>query len=222
MTKLLAGRSVAETLDSLGFKRFLIELASQISRAKNELDAMDSACGDGDFGSTMTRAFGQAAKTLAQSSSNDVGAILTLAGTSILSSAGGASGPLFSALFRESGSLAKGKREVGLQDLASMLERSNQKIRLMGGAAVGDKTLIDALEPAVSSLKESAHSGVSLDEALHRAADSAKAGCDSTKQMVAKHGRARYLGEQTIGFVDPGAYLVCLAITTLAMSIKRN
>ena len=183
---------------------------------------MDSACGDGDFGSTMSRAFGQAAKALEQSSTNDVGAVLTLAGTAIVSSAGGASGPLFGALFTEAGSFVKGKREVDLQDLASMLERSNQKLRLIGGAAIGDKTLIDALEPAVGSLKEAAHSAVGLDEALYRAADAARVGCESTKQMVAKHGRARYLGEQTLGFVDPGAYLVSVVITTLAMSIKRN
>jgi dihydroxyacetone kinase-like protein len=202
--------------------KFLIELSKQVSQVKSELDSMDAGCGDGDFGSTMTRAFEQSTKALEQAQRDDVGAILISAGAAILSSAGGTAGPIFGALFMEAGKLAKGKREVELQDLASMFDSSNRKIRFVGRAAVGDKTMIDALEPAVNSLKESARAGTSLQTALDRASEASKIGCESTKQMIAKYGRAKYLGEQTIGFVDPGAYLTSLVFETLADTAKRT
>jgi dihydroxyacetone kinase-like protein len=212
---------LADTLDYSDFKNFLTELSDAVLHAKVEFDSMDAACGDGDFGSTMATAFGRVAKTLGEASGNDVGSILTLAGTSILSSAGGASGPTFASFFTEAGKTAKGKNEVDLQILATMLEKSLQKIRLLGGAVVGDKTMIDALEPAVNAVKEAANAGTSLHSALDRAAEAAKIGSESTKHLIAKHGRARYLGEQTLGHVDPGAYLISLTFATLAAT-KRS
>jgi len=181
---------------------------------------MDAACGDGDFGSTMASAFEEARRVLEGESGNDVGTLFTSMGTSILSTAGGASGPTVATLFMEPGKLSKGMHELRLQDLASMLHESDKKIRLLGGAKPGDKTLIDALEPAVSTLRAAAENDVPLQEALNRAAEAAKVGCASTKELVAKHGRARYLGEQTLGFIDPGAYLVSLVFTTLAASMR--
>jgi phosphoenolpyruvate---glycerone phosphotransferase subunit DhaL len=182
---------------------------------------MDAACGDGDFGSTMAMGFERAAKTLDKASSIDIGDILISVGSSILSSAGGASGPTVATLFLEAGKTAKGKNEVDLQDLASMFDRSVQKIRLLGGAGVGDKTLVDALVPAVDALREAAHTEVSLLRGLDQAAKAARMGCESTRQLIAKQGRARYLGEQTLGFIDPGAYLVSLTFATLATTARQ-
>ena len=213
---------MAETLDCPDFRRFLIELSAAVLRAKTEFDSMDAACGDGDFGSTMTIAFSQVGKNVEEAQTNDVGTILTTAGTSILSTAGGASGPTFAALFLEAGKIAKGKSEVNLQDLASMFDKSIQKIQLLGGANVGDKTIVDALQPAVNALKQAAQAGIPLQTALDRTAEAARIGCESTKQMIAKHGKARYLGPQTLGCMDPGAYLVSLTFTTLAATTKRS
>ena len=182
---------------------------------------MDAACGDGDFGSTMAAAFGQAAKATEGARDDDVGAILTVAGNSILSTAGGTSGPIFGAFFIEAGKAVKGRAEVGLQDLTLMLFESTKRIQVLGGAEVGEKTLIDALVPALNALKEAANAAAPLRTALDRAAEAASSGCESTKYMIAKKGRARYLGEQTRGFVDPGAYLVSLTFATLAMTKKR-
>ncbi|HYB84277.1 MAG TPA: dihydroxyacetone kinase subunit DhaL [archaeon] len=211
---------MTQTLDYNQIKKFLIELSDQVSRAKTELNSMDAACGDGDFGSTMASSFEEAAKFLKGESGNDVGVLFTSMGTSILSTAGGASGPTVATFFTEAGKLARGKHELGLQDLASMLDRSDKKIRLIGGAKPGDKTLIDALEPAVSTLRAAANNNLPLQDALNRAAEAARIGCASTKELVAKHGKARYLGEQTLGFVDPGAYLVSLVFTILATTMK--
>jgi len=203
------------------FKNFLIELSRQVLQAKNELNSMDAACGDGDFGSTMASVFRDAKKALEEFSGNDVGAVLTLTGTSILSSAGGASGPTIATIFLEAGKAVKGKSEVNLQDIASMFEKAAQKVHLIGGASTGDKTLVDALEPAANALKEAADAEVPVQTGLDRAAEAATAGRESTKQMVAKQGRARYLGEQTLGHVDPGAYLVSLMFTVLATTTGK-
>jgi len=205
-----------QTIDYNSLKKFLITLADQVVHAKDELNSMDAACGDGDFGSTMTTAFEAARKMLEEAPGHDVGFLLTSMGTSILSTAGGASGPTVAAIFSAAGEAAKGKHELNISDLASILDKSAQKITLLGGAKVGDKTLMDALEPAVRELKAAADNNLSLPDGLDRAAQAARVGCESTKVLIAKHGRARYLGEQTIGHIDPGAYLIALMFATLA------
>jgi dihydroxyacetone kinase phosphoprotein-dependent L subunit len=213
---------LAETLAYLNVKRFLIELSERVIQGKSELNAMDAASGDGDFGSTMALAFGEAKKALEDSASNDVGSLLTLAGTGIMSSAGGASGPIFGAFFIEAGKIAKGKQEISVNDIASMFEKSLEKIRTLGGAHIGDKTMVDGLEPAATALREAANAEVTLVTALDRAAGASARGAESTKQRVAKYGRAKYLGEQTLGLVDPGAYLVSLVFGILAATASRT
>jgi dihydroxyacetone kinase-like protein len=213
---------VGETLNGLEFKSFLIDVGNRVRNAKDELNSMDAVCGDGDFGSTMSKAFGTAAKALEATESDDVGVILSSAGNSILSSAGGACGPLFAAFFAEAGRIAKGKCEVGVEDLATMFGKACEKIQGLGGAVVGDKTMVDALAPAINALRTVARANRPLSVALEEAATASRLGCESTKGMVAKHGRARYLGEQTLGFDDPGAYLVSLIFATLARSTNAS
>ena len=216
-----AASGLGETLNSTDIKKFLIELSNRIVERKDELDSMDASCGDGDFGSTMASAFGSVAMLLEKTDYDDVGSMLAAVGSSITSSAGGASGPTVGALFSEPGKLAANKKDVGIEDLALMYEAADRKIRLMGKAGLGDKTVLDALVPAVNALKKARDSRVPLHTALVMAADASTTGCDSTRKMVAKHGKARYLGEQSLGFVDPGAYLVSLMFATLAATTKR-
>jgi len=196
---------------------FLSKLANQIIQEKDRLNSMDAACGDGDFGTSMYIAFSNVRKTL-EESHNDIGALLTSAGYSILSSAGGASGALFGTFFVEAGKHAKGKTEVHLTDLAIMFDASMKKIQTRGEAQVGDKTLIDSLEPAVRALQESTKAESTIAAALEKAAIAAESGYEFTKNLVAKHGRARYLGEQTLGHADPGAYVMALVFRTLAVT----
>jgi dihydroxyacetone kinase-like protein len=195
---------------------FLLDLSNRVVQSRSKLDSMDAACGDGDFGSVMYLAFSNVRKTLEDTKTDDIGALLSAAGQSILSVAGGASGPMFGTLFIEAGYATKGKNEIGLSELALMFERSLQKIRGRGGADVGDKTLIDALEPAVDSLKRAVIEAISLPLALKQAAEAANSGSESTKLLVAKCGKARYLGIQTVGFIDPGAYVMALVFASLA------
>lgn len=212
--------ALGKNLSCADARSFLLDLSICIMQAKDELNRMDADCGDGDFGSIMFIAFSNVRKTLEETTSNDVGLVLTETGKAILSSAGGAAGPMFGTLFIEAGRAAQGKSEVDLPELATMLDKSLQKIRARGGARVGDKTLVDALEPAVNSLKESVAAEVPFPLAVQNAAEAAKAGCESTKNLTAKYGKARYLGEQTVGFVDPGAYAIKLIFNSLATTIE--
>jgi len=193
---------------------FLSKLANQIIQEKDRLNGMDADCGDGDFGTSMYVAFSNVRKTL-EKTHNDIGALLTSAGYSILSSAGGASGALFGTFFVEAGKQAKGKTEVGVADLAIMFDASMKKIQTRGEAKVGDKTLIDSLEPAVRALQESAKAESTVVAALEKAATAAESGFESTKNLIAKHGRSRYLGKQTLGHADPGAYVMVIMFKTL-------
>ena len=211
-----------ENLNANFIKNFLLELSDRLVQAKDELNAMDAACGDGDFGTTMYVAFKNARKTVEPMQSTDVGSLLSSAGNSILSTAGGTAGPLFGAFFIEAGKVAKGMSEVVVADLAKMLDQSTQRIRARGGASIGDKTLVDALEPAVRALKEAAATGTTIQLALENAGEAAKEGCESTKRLVAKYGKARYLGEQTLGHVDPGANVIALIFDTLLTSYRSN
>ena len=199
-----------------------MNLSDRLVQAKDELNEMDSACGDGDFGTTIYVAFKNARKTIEAIQTPDVGSLLTSAGNSILSTAGGAAGPLFGTFFIEAGKAAKGMIEVDVADLAKMVDQSTQKIRARGEARVGDKTLVDALEPAVNALKEAVAAGAPLQLALENAAEAAKEGCESTKRLVAKYGKARYLGEQTLGHVDPGANVIALIFDTLLTSYRSS
>jgi dihydroxyacetone kinase-like protein len=207
-------RRLDDTLSYTQALNFLSKLANQIIQEKDRLNSMDAACGDGDFGTSMYVAFSNVRKTL-EESHNDIGALLTSAGYSILSSAGGASGALFGTFFVEAGKHVKGKTEVGVTDLAIMFDASMKKIQARGEAQVGDKTLIDSLEPAVRSLQESAKAVSTVVAALEKAATAAGSGYESTKILVGKHGRSRYLGEQTLGHADPGAYVIELVFKTL-------
>lgn len=213
---------MATRLGCADIRSFLLDLSDRILRAKNELNSMDAECGDGDFGSIMFIAFSNVRNRLETTLSNDIGVVLTTTGNSILSSAGGASGPIFGTLFIEAGKEAKGKSEVDLLELTKMLDKSRRKIQARGGACVGDKTLVDALEPAVNSLRESVTADITLPLAARKAAEAAKAGCEYTKRLAAKHGKAKYLGEQTLGFVDPGAYAITLVFDSLAAAIERQ
>ena len=147
---------MVECIKTVQVRQMLLDLMTRVIQAKDELNNMDSACGDGDFGTSMCVSFSNARKQIEESRSKDAGTLLLTAGQAILSSAGGAAGPIFGSFFIEAGKVAKGKDELDIGDLARMFDASLAKIKRQGGARVGDKTVVDALEPAVNALKEGA------------------------------------------------------------------
>jgi len=211
-----------EMFDYALMKRFLLALAAKIMNEKDHLNKLDAACGDGDFGVGMYLGFKSAQKAVEEHTTGDIGTLLSNTGSAVLSSVGGASGPVFGTFFAEMGEKAKGKSEIQLGDLATMLEGSLEGICLRGRAKVGDKTLVDALEPAVKSLRESVSHKTELLPALQGTVEASKRGCESTADLVAKHGKARYLGEQAVGHIDPGAYLVQIIFETLLSVYKSS
>ena len=208
-------RPLAEKLTHSQVKHFLLCLADRVLRSKDELNQMDAECGDGDFGTSMFVAFTNLQRTAQSDQGGDIGKLFTDAGQAVLSSAGGAAGPIFGILFVEAGKAAKGNNELGVSDLAAMFETALVKIEARGGARVGDKTLVDALDPAVTSLKKSTADNMPLRPALAKAAEAARIGYEGTKGLVARQGKARYLGDQTLGHLDPGAYVTTVIFESL-------
>ncbi len=209
---------MVEQLRTSQVKEILLEIMTRVAQARDELNDMDSACGDGDFGTSMCTSFSNARKQLDELPINDVGIMFIASGQAILSSAGGAAGPIFGSFFIEAGKVVKGKEELNIADFARMFEVSLEKIKRQGGAKVGDKTVVDALELAVIALKKALARNADLSQGLREAASAARTGCDSTKGIVARQGKARYLGEQTLGYADPGAHVIAIIFETFAKS----
>jgi dihydroxyacetone kinase-like protein len=213
---------LGESLSYAQLRNFLLNFTHRVLRSKDELNRMDAACGDGDFGTTMYVAFDKVLKILESSGNEDPGTLLSEVGQAILSAAGGAAGPIFGTLFASAGNAAKSGSELDVSELAVMFEASLKKVEARGRAHVGDKTLIDVLDPAVASLKNSAAKNMPLLLALEDAANAAEIGYELTKSIVAKQGRARYLGDQTLGKPDPGAYVTMLMFDCLRNETKRR
>jgi dihydroxyacetone kinase-like protein len=213
---------MTQRLDYDFLRSYLINLAMTVMKKRDQLNGLDADCGDGDFGIGIYLGFENVQNAVQQESKRDIGALLEGSGQVILSSVGGASGPLFGVLLTEMGKAVRGKTEVTLDDLVDMFGKSLEKVCLLGRAKVGDKTLVDALEPTVKSLRLSARDKLEISAALEAAAQAARLGCESTKELVAKHGKARYLGEQTLGHVDPGAYVIQVMLETLLASYKSQ
>jgi len=143
-----------------------------------------------------------------------------LAGKTLVSTVGGASGPLWGSFFRAAGRALGDEETVSGEALHSALTAGVAAVRDLGAAAPGDKTMVDALEPAVAALGAELETGAPLGTALERAADAAAAGARATVPMQARKGRASYLGERSIGHEDPGAASAALVVRALARSVR--
>ncbi|NDL68329.1 dihydroxyacetone kinase subunit L [Clostridiales bacterium F-3ap] len=173
-----------------------------------EFSALDAAVGDGDFGASLAKGFSKLREEWEELPKEDMGAFLKACGLLIGEECGGASGPLWGGAFRAAAKAAKDKEALGVEDLALLLDQAVLSIQKTGKAEAGDKTMVDALLPAVKSLVQDAQAHLPLEEALKNAAAAAMEGAEATRDMVAKRGRASYLGERTVGHPDPGAMAV--------------
>jgi dihydroxyacetone kinase-like protein len=180
--------------------------AASVDREAERLTELDSAIGDADHGSNLQRGFRAVTATLEKEEPATPGAVLTLAGRQLISTVGGASGPLYGTLLRRTGKALGEAAEVSVEQLAAALGSGVEGVKQLGGAVVGDKTMIDALEPAVAALEGGF--------AAARAA--AEQGAEATTPLQARKGRASYLGERSIGHQDPGATSSALLIAALA------
>ncbi|MFE9310248.1 dihydroxyacetone kinase subunit DhaL [Streptomyces sp. NPDC006706] len=193
-------------LDADFFRRWMTATAASVAREAEWLTALDSPIGDADHGSNLQRGFTAVRAALDKEAPQTPGAILVLAGRQLISTVGGASGPLYGTLLRRTGKALGDAAEVSEKQLAQALRAGVDGVMTLGGAAPGDKTMIDALVPAVDALGDGF--------AAARAA--AEAGAEATTPLLARKGRASYLGERSIGHQDPGATSSALLIAALA------
>ena len=171
---------------------------------KEFLTQLDAAIGDADHGINMERGFKKVNSQLSTVADKDIGSIFKSTGMALISSVGGASGPLYGTLFLRAGTVASGKHELNTTELAGVLKAGLSGVIERGKAQVGDKTMVDALTPAVKAFEQAAEDGVGIAEALGQTVAAAEQGMKDTISLIARKGRASYLGERAIGHQDPG------------------
>jgi dihydroxyacetone kinase-like protein len=203
------------------FVRMLTSSAEEIRRNHELLTKLDSVGGDGDHGTTMTRAMGLLEKTIKEASSPDMRNLLQSVGWSIMGVDGGAIGPLLGLFFAGMSDSAP-TDSADAAALALMFESGLANLRKQTKAQPGDKTLIDALVPAVEAASASAASGGDVEAVLDAAAAASAVGAEKTKEYMAKFGRARSIKEQSIGSPDPGATSVSLIFKGFKEGVKDN
>ncbi|MFB7122284.1 dihydroxyacetone kinase subunit DhaL [Kitasatospora sp. NPDC056273] len=189
-------------------------IAAAVEKERARLTDLDSAIGDGDHGSNLQRGFAAALTALDGLQPAGPGAVLTKTGTTLISKVGGASGPLYGKAFRAIGAALPDPADPAA--VAEALSAGLDAIRLLGKAAPGDKTIVDAWTPAVAAFRATAATGADLPTAAAAAADAAEQGARDTIPLQARKGRASYLGERSIGHQDPGATSTALVFRTLA------
>jgi len=209
-------------IDREALARMLRGAASQVRGNHETLSQLDTFGGDGDHGTTMLRAIERMEGVLAAAGTKGLKALLDEVGWALLGVDGGAVGPLFGSLFLGMAAAAEGKETIDAGGLAAMLEAGLAAVRKRTKAQVGDKTLLDALVPAVEAMRAAAECGADPDEALGRAADAACRGAESTKALVARFGRAKHVGEKSVGHADPGAMTVSLVFRGFAEGIGSH
>jgi dihydroxyacetone kinase-like protein len=190
--------------------------ASTVTENKEYLTKLDSAIGDADHGINMDRGMTAVQAKLDGLEGDDIGNLLKTVGMTLVSTVGGAGGPLYGTLFLQMGVATAGKTELEAEDWAAALDAAVQGVQMRGKAEPGDKTMIDALIPASDAFSAALTEGASFDEALERSAKAAEEGMLATIPLVARKGRASYLGERSAGHQDPGATSSQLLLKTAA------
>jgi dihydroxyacetone kinase-like protein len=211
--------STASYEDVLGWVN---TFASTVAENREYLTKLDSAIGDGDHGINMHRGMQAALAKIEGHPDGDVGSLLKTVGMTLVSTVGGAGGPLYGTFFLQMGTATAGKSELSATDWQSALQAGLAGVQMRGKAEPGDKTMVDALVPANDALLAAIADGASFGEALRRSAEAAEEGMKATTPLVARKGRASYLGERSAGHQDPGATSTYLLIKAAADMWDRD
>ena len=195
---------------------WLERIAAVLHENAQYLTQLDSSIGDADHGINMDRGFSAVRDKFPAMAAMDIATRLKTVGMTLVSTVGGASGPLYGTAFLRAATAATGKQELSSADLVAMLDAFLGGVVARGKAQPGEKTMVDALTPAVNSAKEALAQGKNLVEITARAAIAAEEGMKATIPMLATKGRASYLGERSIGHQDPGATSSWLILRSLA------
>jgi len=193
--------------------------AAVVAENKEYLTELDAAIGDADHGINMNRGMQAVLGKMDAGESADIGDLLKTVGMTLVSTVGGAGGPLYGTLFLQMGTSAAGKSDLSGDDWAAALAAGVAGVQRRGKAELGDKTMIDALVPAVEAVSSALADGSTLDAALRRSAEAAQEGMTATIPLVARKGRASYLGERSANHQDPGATSSWLLLRTAAETL---
>jgi dihydroxyacetone kinase-like protein len=208
-------------MDKKKLLAIIAAIAKKIEVEKDFLTQLDNEIGDGDHGINLARGFKGVEEKLPTFADKDIGAILKGVGMQLVSTVGGASGPLYGTAFMKAGNVCKGKTELTAAEFAAALEAAVNGVKMRGKAVEGEKTMLDALCPAYKALKDGIDGGKNLIDALADAVDAAAEGVEYTKTIIATKGRASYLGERSLGHQDPGATSSLFMLQT-ALEVLRE
>lgn len=210
-----------ETLNGRFWVTIIQAMAAAITEATAQLTELDSEVGDGDHGINMNAAMQAAAAQVAQLADPIPAQVLKTAGTAVMNEMGGASGVIFGSFFRGGGRAVRGKEALGLADVATFMLAGLAEVQKRGKAQPGDKTMVDALAAAVTAVQQALENNLTMAEAMDLAAKAATSGAESTRDMVAQFGRAKFLGNRSIGHQDAGATSMALMISAWANVVHR-
>ena len=200
----------------LNWLRFIDE---SLIEQRGYLTELDSAIGDGDHGTNLARGAAASSNKVDIERPEYVGDLFTLVGMTLVSSVGGASGPLYGTFFLRFAASAGHRQELTLQQFANALDAGVGGVVERGKAELGDKTMYDAMEPAAAAFRAAVEKGADAQSAARAAFEAAAAGRDATADLVARKGRASYLGDRSVGHVDPGAASTALMFEALAEAL---
>ncbi len=201
--------------------QWLKTFTTTLEENKDYLTELDAAVGDADHGINMNRGFQKVSQQLTNLTDSDIGTILKTVSMTLISSIGGASGPLYGTLFLQASRVAVGKDELNAEDIAAVLDAAVAGVIQRGRANLGDKTMLDTLSPAADGFKAAINQGAEPLDALKRAILAGEEGMKNTVTMVAKKGRASYLGDRSVGHLDPGATSSYLMLKTLLEVVQK-
>jgi dihydroxyacetone kinase-like protein len=196
--------------------RMIRAFAATVAEQKEYLTELDSAIGDADHGINMDRGMKAVITKIDAQEPTDVGALLKTVGMTLVSTVGGAGGPLYGTLFLQLGTATAGKETLEAPDWAAALDAAVTGVQARGKAVLEDKTMVDALIPARDAYRQALEEGASFSDALRRSTAAAEDGMKATVPLVARKGRASYLGERSAGHQDPGATSSWLLLKTIA------
>lgn len=202
-------------MDAEFFRAWITEIAAVVEAQRDHLTQLDAAIGDADHGINLARGFAAVRAALTDADTPTPASVLMLTGSTLISKVGGASGPLYGTAFRRAAKALGDKPEVDLAALADALEAALAGVKQLGAASEGEKTMVDALAPAVAAFSQAAASGAAAADALAGLTSAADAGAHDTISMQALKGRASYLGPRSVGHEDPGAASTALILHAL-------
>ncbi len=201
--------------DSAKVIEIIKKMIAEVEEQKQYLTELDNVIGDNDHGINLSRGFEAVNEALPTLEGKDIGAILRTVGMKLVSTVGGASGPLYGTAFMKAGAVANGKNEVTMDDFIKMYDEAVAGVMQRGKAVKGEKTMLDAMIPALDAMKESYGADQDAKKALDAGVAAAEEGIEFTKTIAATKGRASYLGDRSIGHQDPGATSMTLVLKVI-------